>query len=170
MNSNSENTQDAGARRHSRESLSLKARAVRYLSRREYSRLELQQKLRRYLGEFETEEDLQKVLDELQQKGYLSDERFARSRVRIRCSRYGNARLAYELKANGVSNDVITQALEELEVGEYERAKQLWHKRFGVPAQDYKERGKQMRYLLARGFTMEVARQVVRADDFDESY
>ena len=65
MNSNSENTQDAGARRHSRESLSLKARAVRYLSRREYSRLELQQKLRRYLGEFETEEDLQKVLDEL---------------------------------------------------------------------------------------------------------
>lgn len=150
------------------QSPSLKARAVRYLSRREYSRLELEKKLRAYLTEDESEDDLTAVLNDLEQKGYLSDERFAQSRARVRAARYGNARVAYELKASGVSSELIATAIEELEETEAERAKALWQKRFGKPAEDYKERAKQMRYLLARGFSMEVARQVVRADDFED--
>lgn len=169
MNSDCEDSQKSDSRRHdTRDSLSLKARAVGYLSRREYSRLELQKKLRRYLKEFETEDDLQSVLDDLEQKGYLSDERFAKSRVRVRSNRYGNMRLAYELKNNGVSADLINSAIEELGVSEYDRAKQLWQKRFGEAPSDFKERAKQMRYLLARGFSMETARRVVQFDDFDE--
>ena len=169
MNSDCEDSQKSDSRRHgTRDRLSLKARAVGYLSRREYSRLELQKKLRRYLKEFETEDDLQSVLDDLEQKGYLSDERFAKSRVRVRSNRYGNMRLAYELKNNGVSADLINSAIEELGVSEYDRAKQLWQKRFGEAPSDFKERAKQMRYLLARGFSMETARRVVQFDDFDE--
>ena len=76
--------------------------------------------------------------------------------------------MAYELKASGVSSELIANAIEELEETEAERAKALWQKRFGKPAEDYKERAKQMRYLLSRGFSMEVARQVVRADDFED--
>lgn len=155
-------------RKAKRQSPSLKARAVRYLSRREYSRLELEKKLRAYLAEDESEDDLTAVLNDLEQKGYLSDERFAQSRARVRATRYGNARVAYELKASGVSSELIANAIEELEETEAERAKALWQKRFGKPAEDYKERAKQMRYLLARGFSMEVARQVVRADDFED--
>lgn len=155
-------------RKAKRQSLSLKARAVRYLSRREYSRLELEKKLRAYLTEDESEDDLTAVLNDLEQKGYLSDERFAQSRARVRAARYGNARVAYELKASGVSSELIANAIEQLEETEAERAKALWQKRFGKPAEDYKERAKQMRYLLARGFSMEVARQVVRADDFED--
>ena len=64
-------------RKAKRQSPSLKARAVRYLSRREYSRLELEKKLRAYLAEDESEDDLTAVLNDLEQKGYLSDERFA---------------------------------------------------------------------------------------------
>ena len=169
MNSDCEDSQKSDSRRHgTQDSLSLKARAVGYLSRREYSRLELQKKLRRYLKEFETEDDLQSVLDDLEQKGYLSDERFAKSRVRVRSNRYGNMRLAYELKNNGVSADLINSAIEELGVSEYDRAKQLWQKRFGEAPSDFKERAKQMRYLLARGFSMETARRVVQFDNFDE--
>lgn len=155
-------------RKAKRQSPSLKARAVRYLSRREYSRLELEKKLRAYLAEDESEDDLTAVLNDLEQKGYLSDERFAQSRARVRAARYGNARVAYELKASGVSSELIANAIEQLEETEAERAKALWQKRFGKPAEDYKERAKQMRYLLARGFSMEVARQVVRADDFED--
>ncbi len=155
-------------RKAKRQSLSLKARAVRYLSRREYSRLELEKKLRAYLTEDESEDDLTAVLNDLEQKGYLSDERFAQSRARVRAARYGNARVAYELKASGVSSELIANAIEQLEETEAERAKALWQKRFGKPAEDYKERAKQMRYLLSRGFSMEVARQVVRADDFED--
>ena len=155
-------------RKAKRQSPGLKARAVRYLSRREYSRLELEKKLRSYLAEDESEDDLTAVLNDLEQKGYLSDERFAQSRARVRAARYGNARVAYELKASGVSSELIANAIEQLEETEAERAKALWQKRFGKPAEDYKERAKQMRYLLSRGFSMEVARQVVRADDFED--
>ena len=48
-------------RKAKRQSPSLKARAVRYLSRREYSRLELEKKLRAYLAEDESEDDLTAV-------------------------------------------------------------------------------------------------------------
>ena len=129
-------------RKAKRQSLSLKARAVRYLSRREYSRLELEKKLRAYLTEDESEDDLTAVLNDLEQKGYLSDERFAQSRARVRAARYGNARVAYELKASGVSSELIANAIEQLEETEAERAKDLWLYRFGKPAVDYKGRAK----------------------------
>ena len=169
MQSDKENFDETPPRRHGeRNSLSLKARAVRYLSRREYSRMELQQKLRRYMTEFESDDDLQGVLNDLERKGYLSDERFAQSRVRVRSARYGNMRLAYELKASGVNSELINRAIDELGASEFDRAKQLWLKRFGEPAEDFKERGKQMRYLLARGFSMETARKVVQIEDCEE--
>lgn len=154
--------------RRKRASPSLKARAVSYLARREYSRSELRQKLKIYLSDSETEDDLDELLDELLRKGYLSDERFARSRVRVRSARYGNARIAYELKSNGISSDLIDQALNEVGGSEFERARTLWFKKFGKQPEDFKERGKQMRYLLARGFSMEVARKVVQSDGLDE--
>ena len=165
---NSEEKNEEGYSR--RAGPSLKTRAMRYLARREYSRRELREKLRPYLQESQSEEELDTLLDELERKGYLSDERFARSRVRLRAARYGNARLAYELRSSGVSNELIDQALDDLGQSEGQRARALWSKRFGQVAQDYKERAKQMRYLLARGFSMEIARKVVQADDFDDAF
>lgn len=163
-----EKNPSGGNIRRTRESPSLKARAIRYLARRDYSRLELQKKLRPYLSDFQSDDDLVELLDELEKKGYLSDERFARSRLRTRLSRYGNARLAYELKNNGVSSEIITRTMQELGAGEYERAQALWRRRFGQAATDFKERGKQMRYLLARGFSMDVVRKVVKDEEFDD--
>lgn len=168
MSNSNEQKSGGAAGYRKRESLSLKARAVRYLARREHSRTELRQKLRAYLSESETEDDLDELLDELQRKGYLSDERFARSRVRVRSSRYGNARIAYELKSSGVSSELIDQALDEVGGSEIDRARNLWTRRFGKQPEDFKERGKQMRYLLARGFSMDVARRVVQSDIFDD--
>ena len=75
--------------------------------------------------------------------------------------------LRYELKNNGVSSEIITRTMQELGAGEYERAQALWRRRFGQAATDFKERGKQMRYLLARGFSMDVVRKVVKAEEFD---
>ena len=169
LKSNEENSTVA-LKQSKRESPSIKTRAIRYLARREYSRQELRQKLRPYLQESENETTLKALLDELEQRGYLSDERFARSRVRLRSARYGNARLAYELKADGVSAGIIEKTLQDLGQSEYERARALWQKRFGVAPQDFKERGKQMRYLLARGFSMDVARRVIQSDDFEDYF
>ena len=81
------------------------ARAVDALSRREYSRLELTRRLMRSLAEGETFDDVEDVVGTLEKRGYLSDERYAQTRVRVRSERYGNRRLAHELRMMGVDGD-----------------------------------------------------------------
>ena len=141
---------------------SLMARAVDFLARREHSRLELSRKLSRYLQEHETHDDIESVLDRLQSKGLLSDERYARSRARVRSLRYGNARVEFELKQQGIDEGLIRETLDSLEENELDRAQRLWEKRFGNVAADFKERNKQIRFLAARGFGFDVISQIVR--------
>lgn len=152
---------------------SLMARGIDALSRREYSRRELREKLAASLDENENREALEAVLDELEDKKYLSDERYAVSRVHMRASRYGNRRLAYELAQQGVDPETAREALEEAG-DEAERAWNVWSRRFRHPPEDYKERGRQARFLAARGFGFDIiervldrVREAACADDAD---
>ena len=73
-------------------------RAVALLARREHSRVELARKLMRRLDEGQDRADVDAVLDELQRRDLLSEERFAAAVVRARASRYGDARLRQDLQ------------------------------------------------------------------------
>lgn len=139
---------------------SLMARGVDALSRREYSRQELFEKLARDLPEGQTTADVDALLDELEQKGYLSNERYANSRVRMRAARFGNRRLAYELSCKGVDDETVRAAL--LQAGdEFERAWAAWQRRFGHPPEDHKERARHIRFLAARGFGFDMIERVL---------
>ena len=72
-----------------RPGLSLKARAVGLLSRREHSRFELEKKLAPFA---ESAEELSGVLDELSIKGWQSDERYTQGWVHRKASLHGAAR------------------------------------------------------------------------------
>ena len=138
---------------------SLMARGIDALSRREYSRKELQDKLVRDLEPNQTLSDVEAVLDELEDKKYLSNERYARSRVRMRSSRYGNRRLSYELSMQGVDAETVRAAM--LDAGdEFERAWSVWQKKFRFPPEDFKQRGRQTRFLVARGFGFDMIERV----------
>ena len=100
---------------------SLMARGIDALSRREYSRKELREKLVQALEEGQSAAEVDAVLDELESKNYLSEERYARSRVRMRSARYGNRRLAYELSMQGIGAEEVQEALQEAR-DEFERA------------------------------------------------
>ena len=50
---------------------------------------------------------------------------------------------------------------------ELERARKAWRKRFGAQPASASERAKQIRFLLGRGFSLEVIRRVVRDTDGD---
>ena len=90
---------------------SLKGRALRLLSQREHSRLELERKLAGH----ETEPgQLAKALDELQARGFISEERVVESVVHRRASKLGTARVRQELQAKGLSPQVMAEALEQL--------------------------------------------------------
>lgn len=144
--------------------LSLKGRALRCLAAREHSRAELQRKLAPYEEELG---QIVRVLDELQAKGFISEERVAASLLHRRAARLGDRRIRQELQAKGLDAGTVAQALEQLQGTERERALAVWQRKFGMPAQDAKERARQVRFLLTRGFSAEVVRRVVQGGDED---
>jgi len=137
---------------------SLKGRALRLLSQREHSRLELERKLAAH----ETEPgQLAKALDELQARGFISEERVVESVIHRRAANLGTARVRQELQSKGLSPEAMTDALEQLRATELERAREVWARKFGEPATEPKERARQVRFLISRGFAAEVVRKVV---------
>ena len=149
------------------QTLSLKGRALRLLAGREHSRAELERKL----AEHETEPgELARVLDELQAKGFISDQRVAESVLHRRASRFGAARIRRELQDKGLDAETVRQSVDALRATELERARAVWRRKFAEPAADAAGRAKQMRFLAARGFAPETIRRVVSgAEDDPES-
>ena len=145
--------------------LSLKGRALRLLSGREHSRVELERKL----AEHEQEPgQLHRTLDELQAKGFIDDSRVAESVLHRRAAKLGSGRIRQELQGKGLDGELVTQALARLKATELERAREVWQRKFGTPPADAAARGKQARFLAARGFGGEVIRRVLAAGGDDD--
>jgi len=145
---------------------SLLTKALRLLAMREHSRVELRRKL---VARGDGTDDLELLLDSLEQKGLLSDARFAESYVRSKAGRLGSARLRRELGERGVSSDIVTMVLDEaLPDDELTRARAVWQKKFGDPPQDRNDWARQARFLQTRGFAVEVIRKLLK-EPFDES-
>jgi regulatory protein len=146
--------------------------AVAQLARREHSRAELRNKLRRRLGTEAEPADVaaqvEKILDALQAKGLLSDTRFAAVLTRSRADRFGTARIRYEMREHELPDEVIRPAIEALKATEEMRARDVWQRRFGEPPANATERARQMRFLAARGFSTAVVLKVLRTAGADE--
>ena len=144
---------------------SLKGRALRLLSMREHSRVELERKLAR----FEEEEGtLAKALDELQVKGFINEARVIESVLHRRAGKLGAVRIKQELQGKGLDPQAVRDAVTGLQETERERAQEVWRRKFGAAPAYAKEAVRQMRFLATRGFTTDVIRRVVggKTDDF----
>lgn len=133
------------------------------LSRREYSRRELYQKLAPHA---ESPDEVEKVLDELSSRGWQSDHRFAEQFAEIKGRKYGSRRLAAEMREKGIESEAISEALSGQD--DIALARQLWQKKFGQPPQSAEERVKQIRFLANRGLPMDAIRKVLSWADSDE--
>jgi len=138
--------------------ISLKGRAMRLLSGREHSRLELERKLKRFEQEPGT---LERALDELQAKGFINEQRVIESVLHGRAAKFGSTRIKQELQGKGLDRQAVSVALAGLQASEHERALEIWHKKFGALPTDAQSAAKQMRFLLSRGFSADVIRRVV---------
>ena len=137
---------------------------MRYLARREYSRVELHARLLTYAT---PDDNVDAVLDELEKRGWQSDERAATQLVHAKRSRFGTQRIAHELRQKGIAEELIGASLPGLKESELEAAREVWKKKFGVAPQDEKEKAKQMRFMQSRGFSLDVVFKVLRLDDKD---
>ena len=150
--------------------LSLRARALQYLARREYSRAELRSKL---LPHVQVDDDFEQVspvnldalLDDLTARGWLSDARATTQLVYAKRSRFGTQRITHELRQKGIAEELISAALPALKESELEAAREVWQKKFGAAPQDEKEKAKQVRFLQSRGFALDVVFKVLRTSD-----
>ena len=137
---------------------SLKGRALRLLSGREHSRAELERKLQRYEEEPGT---LALALDDLQAKGFISEQRVVESVVNRRAAKLGASRVKQELQAKGLAPEMVAEAVNALRASELTRARDVWRKKYGQPPQDTDERARQMRFLANRGFGGDTIHRVV---------
>ena len=158
--------------------LSLRARALQYLARREYSRAELRGKLLPYAGTDEDfnqprpenprPENLDALLDDLTARGWLSDARAATQLLHAKRSRFGTQRITQELRQKGIAEELIGDVLPGLKESELDAARNVWQKKFGVLPQDTNEKARQVRFLQSRGFGFDVIFQVLRTSDVED--
>ena len=106
---------------------------------------------------------VESVLDELEGMKLLSDRRMAESLVRNGAERFGRARLSQDLQRKGLDENLISNVLQPLAV---------WQRRFGKPPTSLKEKARQYRFLVGRGFApgivSAVVPRIVDAPDEDE--
>ena len=143
---------------------SLKGRALRLLSGREHSRLELERKLQCYE---EVPGELAAALDELQAKGFISEQLVLESTVNRRAGKLGAARIKQELQSKGLAPELVADAMVALRASELVRAREVWVKKFGHQPQDSAERAKQMRFLAGRGFAGDTIHRLVSGGEED---
>jgi regulatory protein len=168
---------DSNTQQSNKQSPSLKARALRLLSLREYSRHSLAMKLAESVNRAAKlnpteaklntapvsalQEQIEAILDDFEARGWLSDQRFAEALVRRRSERFGIRKIRDELEQAGVDSSQTTELLQGLQDSEYQRAHDLWLKKFGGLAKDQKERARQYRFLVSKGFRSEVVSQII---------
>jgi regulatory protein len=136
----------------------LKTRALRFLVRREHSRAELVRKLAPHA---ESQAALNAVVDLLQSKKQLSDERFAEERARSLSRKYGAAMIRQDLKERGVAEEIVARVSAD---GDLERARAILSRKYRQPATAREELAKRARFLQSRGFSYEVIRSVLKVE------
>ncbi len=145
--------------------------ALRLLTGRDYSLIELRQRLiaRAYEPD-KVEATLQRCLD----LGYLDDNRYAASRARSLMSqgRAVGRRILMDLKQRGISDEIALEALEQArqECSDEQLLQSLVARRF--PDFDYnsapaKERRRVIHFLQRRGFTLDGIMKQLKQKGFE---
>lgn len=136
-------------------------RALDLLARRPRSVWEMQQYLKRKSYDDNT---ISKILNKLSKRGLLDDKKFAESWVASRriLKPVSKRRLSQELQQKKISNDIITQVLEEDEANEREVLAELIAKK--RTQSRYQDEQKLVAYLMRQGFSYSDVKSVLKED------
>jgi regulatory protein len=125
---------------------------MRFLARREHTRAELKRKL---AARAEEGEDVDALLDDLTQRGWLSDARFAEQAARAKARRFGPLKLAHYLKSRGVGEEAMAAGLRGAGAEGEASVERVWRSRFRAVPADEREKLRQVRFLQGRGFAID---------------
>lgn len=123
-------------------------------SRREYCTADIMKKATDALGG--DREEAQKIVDSLLSDKYIDDRRYASAYARDKAaiSGWGETKIRYMLAAKGVSRDVITEALSDIDAAKAgTRLEKLLENKAKSLIDDPQRRVKLLRFALGRGYS-----------------
>ena len=137
--------------------IELRSRALAYLARREHSRIELIQKLDKHRDSEVTGSMLEELMNELEAENFLSDSRCADMLIRNAYAKgHGPIKLFQATRSKGIEQTRITASEEFIGADWFALAAKVREKRFGSDKpEDYRDKAKQARFLVGRGFNQE---------------
>ncbi len=137
----------------------LRSYAFAVLTRKEYSKKDLIEKLCLYA---EDREEVMTLVDELSKENYQSDQRVAEMTVRSQIRKgKGPNRIKLALNAKSIDKALAKNDMDEIDW--YEQAYALKVKKYGTDvATDAKMKAKQIRFLQYRGFEMDAIMKAIR--------
>ena len=139
-------------------------KAASYCSISEHCVSEVEEKLNAWCIECD---DKAKIIDRLIAEDFINEKRFCIFFVKdkFRFNKWGKIKISYALKQKGLSNDLISTALDTIDEGEYEEmlAAILRTKLVGLKYEyEYEKQGKLFRFAQSRGFESNVIEKALR--------
>ncbi|WP_300410497.1 RecX family transcriptional regulator [Lagierella sp.] len=134
------------------------SKAINFISYRIRTRKEIVDKLKKEGVDFI---QINKILDKLEENGYIDDESFAKSyyESKSRINAWSNKKIEYELKNKGISQDILNPLLLDHEDNDYKNARLLalkkmpiWRKKY----EGFKLKNKLYTFLASKGFKYDV--------------
>jgi regulatory protein len=129
----------------------LKHKALGWLTRRDYSEVELRRRLQQLGG---LSEHIEQVIAWCKDYDYLNQQRYINMLVRSRTNRgYGFNYIAQECKQHNISQEELQLCLAELNIDWFALAKRVYIKKYADNTViDYKDKMKRRAYMQRRGF------------------
>ncbi|BDD08338.1 hypothetical protein FUAX_07700 [Fulvitalea axinellae] len=113
-----------------------------------------------------TEEEIARLLGELQSDGFIDEERYAKSFVRGKFfyKKWGRRKIAQTLRMKNLQDELINIGMEEIPEAEYaetmaDLARAKWKSVKG--RNDFERKMKVLRYLAGKGFEADLARDIL---------
>ena len=143
----------------------LRSYAFAVLTRKEYSKKDLIEKLALYA---ENHEEVLTLVEELSRENYQSDQRVAEMVVRSQIRKgKGPNRIKLALRAKSIDKELAQNDMNEIDW--YDEAYQLKVKKYGVDVnKDPKIKAKQIRFLQYRGFEMDAIMKAISRKNRDD--
>ena len=143
----------------------LRSYAFAVLTRKEYSKAELIEKLALYAQD---RDEVMELVEELAQQRYQSDQRVAETVLASQKRKgKGPARIQLALKNKKIDQDLIADEMQEIDWTE--QAYQLKLKKYGAEVtKDPKLKAKQIRFLQYRGFDLDTIFKAISRRENEE--
>lgn len=141
----------------------LRSYAFAVLTRKEYSKADLIEKVALYAAD---RDEVIALVEELAQENYQSDQRVAEMTVRSQLRKgKGPNRIKLALKSKHLDKALVQDDMDEIDW--YEQAYQLKVKKYGTDvSKDPKLKAKQIRFLQYRGFDMDsIMKAITRKEE-----